>query len=105
MPCCGVSTVELLGQICRKVWRGGWGNGYCFTEEVTMFIKHLPRQRPKEKQDLREQQCEQTQTGMTDPFRVLMGEGPVERRQKKTRERGSHGVGGESFDSTLRIWQ
>ena len=52
-----------------------------------MFIKHLPRQRPREKQEPREQQCEQTQTGMRDPFWVLMGEGPVKRRQKKTRER------------------
>lgn len=90
MPCCGVSAVELLGQICRKVWRGGWGNGYCFTEEVTMFIKHLLRQRPRGDQELREQQCEQTQTGMRDPCWGLVGKG-----QKKKRERKTWGAWGE----------
>lgn len=55
-----------------------------------MFIKHLLRQRPRGDQELREQQCEQTQTGMRDPCWGLVGKG-----QKKKRERKTWGAWGE----------
>lgn len=101
MPCRGVSAVELLGQICRKAWRGGWGNGYCFTEEVAMFVKHLLRQGPEEPAGAEA-------AVWTDSNRhegSLLGDDGRGAGGQRTKEdkRGRHGVGGESFDGTLRI--
>ena len=46
----------------------------------------------RNQQELR-QQCEQTQTGMRDPCQGMVGEGLVDRGQKKTREEDMGWVG------------
>lgn len=102
MPCRGVSAVELLGQICRKAWRAGWGNGYCFTEEVTVFVKHLLRQGPEEPAGA------EAAAVWTDSNRhevSLLGDDGRGAGGQRTKEdkRGRHRVRGESFDGTLRI--